>query len=431
MLKKVFVEGYGCSHNLSDTEKLKALLLENGFELANNEEKANLLIINACAVKKATENRMLNRIRKLFSLYNDSEKQLIVFGCFASISPDAVQKISEKIVLIKNLKELSEFFSLHTPCSDFSPNMPEIRSNEFISIMPIATGCLGACTFCCVSKARGKLKSFLVQELNEKFRQLIKETKEIRLCAEDTGCYGCDINSSLPELLKTLLKNKGNYRIRIGMMNPHWLKKYLPEMIEIFKQENVFKFLHLPLQSGSDNVLKKMNRFYSTEDFMKLINELRKEIPEITISTDIIVGFPGETENDFKKTLSVIKKLKPDIVNISRYNNRPGAVSNTFSEQLHGREKKKRSRILNDLCKKISLEKNKKLIGIMQEVLFNEIGKNNSLMGRTNYYKPVVVKNADKKILGEFRQVKIIGVKPTYVEGILVHCAVLKVSGLF
>lgn len=417
-MNRVFVEGYGCPHNLSDTEKLKALLQQNSFQIVFSPQDADFIIVNGCAVKKVTENRMLNRLRKLFSLIKDSKKkELIVFGCLAIIAPAEVRKISEKIFLAKELQELLTHLNIHSCVKDFSPEMQEIRSNKFVSILPISNGCLGSCSYCCVKNARGNLKSYSPASLNKKFKKLLKETKEIWLCAEDTGCYGKDINYSLAELLTLLLTNKGHYRIRVGMMNPQWLKDDFNKLLKVFKHENVYKFFHLPVQSGSNTILKRMNRTYSAEDFEELVKLIRKEIPEATISTDIIVGFPGETEEDFHKTFSLLKKTKPDIVNISRYDNRPNTESSSFSNQLHGREKKKRSRKLTKLCKRNSLENNRKYIGSEQEVLFSEKGKNNSLIGRALNYKPVVVKNVEECLLGQFKKVKIIQAKETYLVG--------------
>ncbi|PIU21787.1 MAG: threonylcarbamoyladenosine tRNA methylthiotransferase [Candidatus Diapherotrites archaeon CG08_land_8_20_14_0_20_34_12] len=409
-MQKIFVEGYGCSHNLSDTSKIKWLVKEN-LSLAENPKNADVIIFNGCTVKKPTENRMLNLIRKRLALKN--VKSVVIFGCLARINKRELETLNDKkLKIIDSLPELCRFLSM--PLADFSPAMLECLQNRIISILPISTGCLGNCSFCCVKKARGNLKSFTMPELDSKFKDLIKESKEVWLCSEDTGCYGLDIKSSLPKLLETLLSNKGKYRIRLGMMNPNWLDHYFDELVEIYKNEHMYKFLHLPLQSGSNSVLKAMNRPYAFEKYNSLVKELRKKIRPLTLSTDIIVGFPGETEEDFDDTIKALNTVKPDITNVSRYYNRPFAASSNFKNQIHGRDIKKRSRILSVLCRKLSFENNKKEIGKKYEILVNELGKDNTFVGRTLAYKSVVVKKAN---LGDFLNVKITSAKPTYLLG--------------
>ncbi|MEK6972836.1 MAG: tRNA (N(6)-L-threonylcarbamoyladenosine(37)-C(2))-methylthiotransferase [archaeon] len=409
-MQNIFVEGYGCSHNLSDTAKIKWLVKEN-YSLVENPEKADIIIFNGCTVKKPTENHMLNVLKKRLALKNVNS--LVVFGCLARINKkelDAIQ--NTKLKVFEGLPELCHFLKL--PIIDFSPAMLECMQNKIISILPISTGCLGNCSFCCVKKARGNLKSFNPQELNAKFKNLAKQSKEIWLCSEDTGCYGLDIKSSLPELLETILSNEGAYRIRLGMLNPQWLDRYFDQIADFYTDKRMYKFLHLPLQSGSDKILKLMNRAYTFDKYYSLIKEFRKKVKNCTISTDIIVGFPGETEEDFQKTVTAMQVVKPDVPNISRYYNRPFAAASSFKDQVQGRELKKRSRLLFSICREISFEHNKKEIGKTYEILVNETGKNNSFVGRTIFYKPVAV---NKAALGDFINVKIISAKPTHLFG--------------
>lgn len=409
-MQTIFVEGYGCSHNLSDTAKIKWLVNEK-YSLAENPEKADIVIFNGCTVKKPTENHMLNVLKKRLALKNIN--LVIVFGCLAKINKKELEVISNsKLKVIESLPELCHFLKL--PVIDFSPALLECMQNKVISILPISTGCLGNCSFCCVKKARGNLKSFRLSELDEKFKNLIKQSKEIWLCSEDAGCYGLDIKSSLPELLEAILSNEGNYRIRLGMMNPQWLDRYFDQLADLYNDKKMYKFLHLPLQSGSDRILKLMNRAYTFDKYYSLIKEFRKKVKNCTISTDLIVGFPRETEDDFQKTVTAIKLVKPDVPNISRYYNRPFTAASSFKNQMQGRDLKKRSRLLFTVCREISFEHNKKEVGKKFEILVNEIGKNNSFVGRTIFYKPVVVKNA---ALGDFIKVKITAAKPTHLFG--------------
>lgn len=407
-----YIETYGCSLNKADSESIKSLLLKNDF-CFTSLQKADYVILNACAVKEQTENRMIKRIKELLKEKNPNSK-LIVFGCLAKINPERVREISSTIALIPpDLKELTEFLGIKFR-KDVS--LIEASFNEFTSIIQICRGCLSNCSFCAVRIARGKLKSRTVKELKQSFIQAVKESKEVWLTAQDTAQYGKDVGESLPFLLKELLKAEGDYRIRIGMMNPHYLNAFLHEFIPLFKDKRIYKFLHIPLQSGSNKILKLMNRKYSVEEYLALIKELRKEIPELSISTDIIVGFPSETESDFNKTIKAVKEINPDVLNISRYGERPFTQALKLKNKLHGREKKKRSRILSSLHKELALEKNKKLIGRTEEILVTEKGPKGGFIGRSISYKPVAIK---ENRLGEFIKVRITSASPFFLEGIV------------
>ena len=411
-MPNVFVEGYGCSLNKSDTTQIKGFLKARGFSFTPLE-KANFAIINTCAVKQPTEFKMLKRIRELFALSKEFGFKLIVFGCLPEINPKEIERISPEIVQLgPRLEQLAEFFSLQQ--ASFGPSAPELSGSNVVSILPICRGCLGACTFCAVKRARGSLKSYSIESLEKKFKKLIKKSKEVWLTAQDTGCYGKDIGTSLAKLLKTLLKNKRDFRVRIGMMNPNHLREMLPELIELLHDTRLYLFLHVPLQSGSGRILRLMNRKYSVKEFVSCIKRLRKAFPNLTLSTDIIVGFPSETQQDFKKTLSVLKRLEFDVVNISRYGKRPFTTAPKMPKQVFEWEKKKRSRIASALCKQISQKRNNRMAGRTEKILLNERGKNKTLVGRTRNYKPVVLKRGK---LGEFLKAKITEAKPTYLFG--------------
>ena len=409
----VFVEGYGCSLNRSDTEQVQGFLESQGFILVEKPENAGLIVINTCAVKEQTETKMLRRIKELNAVAKKGKAVLVVFGCLPKINSKAIADISEKIVQLgPSLEELASFLQL--PPQKFSPELEEKKSSSIVSIIPIARGCLGNCSYCSVRSARGSLKSYSVSELNKKFKKAIKGSKEIWLTAQDCGCYGFDIGTNLAELLKELLKSEGEFRIRIGMANPGHLKKFLKEYLELFEDKRLYRFFHIPVQSGSNSVLRQMNRGYKKEDFLEIVKVIRNRFPNATISTDIIVGFPGESEDDFKQTLFLVKEAKPDTVNISRFGARPSTLAEKMPVQLHGRVKKKRSRELTLLCKEIALERNKGFVGLVQKILVNEKGKGNTFVGRTQDCKPVAVK---ENLFGKFAKVKITKALSTHLLG--------------
>ncbi len=407
---KAFVEGSGCSLNKSDTEQIRGFLLQNGFELVEKPEKALLIILNACSVKEQTESKMLRRARELNAIAEKRNAVLVVFGCLAKTSPEAVSKISKKIVLFgPSLGELASFLKL--PIVSFSPELAEQKENKLVSIIPIARGCLGNCAYCSVKNARGSLKSYSIDVLEKKFKSCLKDSKEIWLTAQDCGCYGFDIGTNLVALVQKLLECSGDFRVRIGMMNPGHVQKFLPAYIGLFKDKRLYRFFHLPVQSGSNEVLRAMNRPYTRRQFLRIVEQIRKAFPDAVISLDLIAGFPGETNGQFLETVSLVKEVEPDVVNISRFGARPNTLAAKMPGQLHGRVKKERSRALTKLCREIALERNRRFVGKEQEIFVNEKGSKGGFVGRNQNYKPVALKKA---VLGQFAMVKMEKAFPTY-----------------
>ncbi len=408
---RVFVEGYGCSLNKADTEQIRGFLSANSAELTAFPAKADCMIINTCAVKQQTEAKMLRRIRQLNAIAVQQGSKLVVAGCLPLIHQAAVKEISPAIIQVgPRLSELSACLNL--PDVEFSPLLPQIRENTLVSIIPVARGCLGSCSYCCVKNARGNLRSYSVNELHKKFKKAIGETPEVWLTAQDCGCYGKDIGTSLHLLLKELLANSGRFRIRVGMINPGHLKEFPPAYLHLFDDERLYRFFHVPVQSGSNDVLRAMNRNYRKEDFLRIVEKIRMRFADAVIATDVIVGFPGETEQQFKETIAVLKKAEPDVVNISRFGARPGTAAADMPRQLHGRELKRKSRQLSRLCCEISLQRNKRLVGKEACILVTEKGKKGNFVGRAANYKPVVIR---QNALGKFIRVKIRKAFPTYV----------------
>jgi MiaB-like tRNA modifying enzyme len=409
---KVFLETFGCTANKADSEILKGLLKENNFEFTS-EEKADFLVINSCGVKEQTENKVIKRIKTLSAVF--PEKKLIVFGCLPKINSKKIFNANPKAIQFgTDLNEISAFFGLSL--SNSLSLVPQENENKFVSIIPIAKGCLSNCAFCATRIARGTLKSHSINEIKEKFEKSIKISKEVWLTSQDNAVYGFDLKTNLASLLQELCKINGKYRIRVGMMNPRFIKGFLPELLKSFESKKVYKFFHIPLQSGSNEVLFKMKRFYTVEEFYSIIEKIKKKFFNATISTDIIVGFPGETEKQFNETMKAIKELKPTIVNISRFGLRPNTFAVKLSNQLHGRIKKERSRKLSRLCRKIAFDNHKALVGEKGVVLFTEKGKNNFFVGRNENYVQVIVKS-NKNLLGKFVKVEFIKNSTHYLIG--------------
>lgn len=360
MSYKIFIETYGCPSNKADSEIMVGLLKESGFDITDSPEKSDINIINTCVVKTPTEQRMIHRIRKLTEL----GKPLVIAGCMPKtekriierinpkaslLGPDSIEKIVDVAYATMQGKKVVFLEDLRRP----KVCLPRIRKNPKIGIVEISSGCLSNCSYCIVKFARGRLHSYPVEKIVDEVKRAIKDgCTEIWLTSQDNGCYGLDIGNSLPELLNEVCKVDGDFTIRVGMMNPTHVKQITDELIDAYKDKKILKFLHLPVQSGSNKILKSMKRGYTVEDFLHIVKKFRKEFPGIRLVTDIIVGFPGETEYDFKKTIELIKKIKPNKVNISKFMPRPGTEAEKM-KQLDVKTIKKRSVLLANLVKRI------------------------------------------------------------------------------
>ena len=235
-------------------------------------------------------------------------------------------------------------------------------------------------------------------------RELADGCKDIWLSSTDNGCYGLDIGTDLPSLINQVGQIPEKFRVRVGMMNPMFMPRIRNNLLKSFENDKVFRFLHVPVQSGSNNVLNHMKRGHTVETFRNVVRKFRAKFGSFTISTDIIVGYPTETQEDFEKTIELLNETRPDIVNLSRYSQRPGTEAAEMA-QLDVLEVKKRSKQVSELVNSISLKNNKKWIGWKGEVLFDE-NLDNQIKGRNFAYKPIFVKEISE--IGQTRMVKIV-----------------------
>ena len=420
--KRIYVKSFGCSANLADGEFIAGCLVQAGFKLVDKPQDAEVLLYNSCAVKSPTENRIIDILKKA-----PKNKQLIVTGCLPlvnferlknEVDFDAVTGPSPGTKIVDVVNQLDSGKKIISLKSILEPNLylPKIPNNKIISIVPINHGCLGSCSYCCVRYARGRLRSNPIEMILKRVKKdLATGAKEVWLTSQDSACYGKDIGTNLSDLLKQICKIKGDFFIRIGMMNPEQISEILDELIEAFKDDKVFKFLHLPVQSGDDNILRLMNRQYTSEDFKKIINAFRHEFPKITVSTDVICGFPGESKEAFNKTKDLVDKIKPDIVNVSKFYPRPKTPAAEL-EPISVKELNRRSKEMSILTKKISFEKNINWMKWKGKLLLDEKGKGKTLIGRNFAYKPIVVEE-EETMLGKFVQIRVNEVFSTYLKG--------------
>ncbi len=415
---KVYLEVYGCTANKGDASLALGLLKENNHETVDNIDDAEVLILLTCTVIGTTEQRMLSRLRS----FNKMGKHIIVAGCMAPIQSDLIKSIAPDAELLPpqythHIVDLVEgksvsFTNKNKTC------FPKYFG-ETTAPISISEGCLFSCSYCITSLARGKLISYPVDQIVGDVCSAIKQgCKEIQLTAQDTGSYGLDTGHNLGELLEHVCQVDEEYRIRTGMMNPRTLLKHINEIIQAYGNSKIYKFLHLPIQSGDNDILQKMNRKYTVNDCMEIINQFRDIYPEIVIATDIIAGFPTETDEQFQHTVDLLKSVKPDITNITRYSARPHTKAKTMKGRIKTEIAKKRSKMLTELCSNLSMENNLNHVGKKYTVLITEKGKNNTVVGRAENYKPVVIQ--EQVDIGEFVQVTIENAAPTYLVGRLI-----------
>ncbi|MEC8530102.1 MAG: tRNA (N(6)-L-threonylcarbamoyladenosine(37)-C(2))-methylthiotransferase, partial [Thermoproteota archaeon] len=282
--------------------------------------------------------------------------------------------------------------------------LPKIRLNPAVGIVEIASGCMSECTFCQTKISKGDLQSYRVGDIVRQVKtELAEGCCEVWLTSTDNGCYGFDINSDLPELVDTVSQIPEKFFMRVGMMNPMYMPRIREGLLKSFESSKVFKFLHVPVQSGSDKVLNDMKRGHTAKTFRDVAQQFRDKFGKFTISTDIIVGFPTETEEDFQMTMQLLEETRPDIGNLSRYSPRPGTDAAEMP-QIDMTEMKRRSKLAYELICKISKENNERWIGWKGEAVFDEEFENQK-RGRNFAYKPIFV-NEEPKI-GEIKTVEI------------------------
>jgi len=413
-MSSVYFKTMGCSANFAESEIMAGLLAEKDFKIAEKAEDSDIIILNACTVKgEITALKEMRNLKK-----NPGKKKFIIAGCITKKLIDEVEKIDnkacflnthniERIVEVANNALKGKKAEVLDKKNRIKVCLPKIHKNKIINIVPIASGCSSFCTYCSTKLVKGNIFSYPKSMIIKEVEKSVKEgCKEIWLTSQDNADYGLDKEkkSQLPKLIQEVSRIKGDFKVRIGMMNPNTILSVLGELIEAFKPKKIFRFVHVPVQSGNDNILGKMARKYKIRDFKKIIREFRKEIPGITISTDVILGFPAETEKEFNDTVKLVKEIKPDVLNISRYIAREGTLAFKF-KQHPDRIKKDCSRLMTKVFQKISEEKNKKWLGWQGEILIDEFGKNSTFVGRNYAYKPVIVKGKFK--LGDKIKVKI------------------------
>jgi len=402
------------------------ILSKAGYTFSSNPKDAEILLIHTCGVKKATEDKILQRLKVLSKM----GKPLIVSGCLPKINLNAVLKASpnavfldpysiDKILLAVEASKTHsrKFFFSNQPLIKVC--LPKTRLNKYVEIIQIAEGCLGSCSYCCTKFARGKLFSYPIETILRRAKEALENgAVELWLTAQDVGAYGKDLGVNLIDLLNEIIELPYDFKVRIGMINPAYALEMVEALKHIYKSEKIYKFAHIPVQSGSNKILKDMNRPYTVEEFKEVVKKLKNEIENLSLATDIIVGYPTETNEDFNLTLNLLKEIKPDVTNISKYNHRPGTKASNL-KLLPSNIVVERSKILSTLSSKITLEKNLSFIGKIESILVSDQSSKGSYIGRTINYKRVLV-SSEKNLLGLKVDAKISSACERYLVGELI-----------
>jgi len=387
----------GCAANQADSEVMAGLMLESGYEISDDAE---LVIFNTCTVKGPTDSAFKKKLAEL----EREGKKVILTGCI----PQSEQRRSElknhslvgtyqitQIAEAARRTEQGEVVKLLGRNKSSRLNIAKERQENLIEIVPISQGCLSNCTFCKTKHARGDLFSDPIEAIVRHISRAVDGgARDVWLTSQDNSAFGRDLDRDLAELLEAIVSINKDFMLRVGMGNPEHFPPYLERFLKIFQHPKIYKFLHIPVQAGSNKVLNDMKRDYTVEEFERLVHDIRLVVPEFSLATDIICGFPTETAEDFEKTLEVVKRVRPDSIHISRYWPRPGTPAAKL-KQLPGAEQKRRTRELTALFEKISLESNQSWIGWEGEARFFEKGKKGGTIGKNYAFRQILVERED------------------------------------
>ncbi|MEM4481114.1 MAG: tRNA (N(6)-L-threonylcarbamoyladenosine(37)-C(2))-methylthiotransferase [Desulfurococcaceae archaeon] len=401
MPMRVYIETYGCALNKSDESLMRVTLAHRGHKIADTLEEADVVVLNTCTVRLDTEYRVLSRIKELSKVCREANKKLIVAGCMAKAQPYTVSTVAPEASLVSPQDAHMIYIAVENPgrvlllSGRRKRDLIAICAGSSVVPVPIQEGCLGNCSFCIVKHARRELVSHSVEAVVSAVKRAVEGGGvEVELTGMDLGVYGVDIygKPALPALLREIESNvKGKYMIRVGMINPEYLKFMLGDLVEAVRESSrVFKFFHIPLQSGSERVLKLMGRRYTVDEYIGYVREIKGKIPDVSIATDIIVGHPGESEEDFEETIKVIQELEFERVHLAGYTIRPLTLSASMP-QLDTKVKRERVKRALEVIVDLGLRIRRKYLQSTVKGFVTE--RTSTWVARLPNYIPVIVKD--------------------------------------
>ena len=404
-MTSVYVETYGCALNQSESEELTLQLI--GHRVVESTEDARVLVLNTCMVIATTEKKILRRIDTLYQQLG--ERTLIITGCMAGPFGDRL-RASYPALTTMRISGVASYIDAHFSRGATSAPRPNITAK-----VKIAQGCGGSCSYCIVKLIRGPVKSRSIEAITRDVEQRVQNgAKQIFLTAQDGGAYGLDQGHRLPDLIEALCEIEHDFKLRVGMMNVSSILDIAEDLLKAYKHPRVYRFVHLPVQSGSDRILELMERGHRVSDFKHVVSSFRHELRDVTVSTDFIVGFPSETSEDFRATVDLLREVAPLKVNITRFSQREGTKA-SFLRPVTGRVQKDRSRTLTAEHHRVARQRNCECIGESYRALAVERGKKGGTVLYNDNYRPIVVLR--ELPLGLFYAVRITGVTSTYLIG--------------
>src|SRR6056297_835064 len=416
-MARYHIETYGCTSNRGETQQIEQALREGGHHPAAAPDEADVAILNTCTVLEKTEQNMLRRAKELDA---ETPGDLVVTGCMALAQGELFRE-EDVDADILHWDDVPQHV-LNGECPTVTPDTEPVLSGV-IGILPIARGCMSDCSYCITKHATDRIESPSVEENVEKARSLVHAgAKELRVTGQDTGVYGWDRNqgeSLLPELLDRICDIDGDFRVRVGMANPAGVHGVREELAEVFAEhEKLYNFIHAPVQSGSDDVLGDMRRQHQVAEFRELVETFEDRLDEWTLSTDFIVGFPTETDADHEMSMDLLREVRPEKVNVTRFSKRPNTDAAEM-KGLGGTLKKERSKAMSDLKMDVVGEAYESMVGDRRSVLVVEEGTGDSVKCRDQAYRQIIVQNASEHGVepGDFLDVEVTGHQTVYAFG--------------
>ncbi|CAE7235023.1 cdkal1 [Symbiodinium natans] len=423
--QRIFLKTYGCAHNNSDSEFMMGLLQDYGYTLVETMQDADALVVNSCTVKGPSQDNAVNLVKSA----QDAGKPVVLAGCVPTadvnlakslmgVSMLGVTQLDRVVEVVEHAIQGNTISLLTHRRSMPSLDLPKVRRNSFVEIIPISGGCLGNCSYCKTKHARGSLSSYSEEAILARALQAASEgVSEVWLTSEDTGAYGLDIGTNIASLLNRVADSLPEHvMLKLGMTNPPYMLAHIDAVAKVFQRPNVFEHLHVPVQSGSDTVLRAMVREYTSSDFRRLVDGLRAQVPGLFVGTDVICGFPAESEEDHQATLALVRDYRFPMLNISQFYPRPNTAAARL-KKLPGNIVKARSTEMTQLFESYSTWNH--LVGCTQRVWFSDTDeKRQQTVGHTKGYAKVV-QSAEDALLGRSALVKVTRATKWHVEAVV------------
>ncbi|MFD1685741.1 tRNA (N(6)-L-threonylcarbamoyladenosine(37)-C(2))-methylthiotransferase [Halobellus litoreus] len=414
-MARYHIETYGCTSNRGESRQIESALRDAGHYPVDGPEAADVAIMNTCTVVEKTERNMLRRAKELESETAD----LIITGCMALAQGEEFREegVDAQILHWDDVPTAVT----NGECPNPGPGTEPVLDGV-VGILPIARGCLSNCSYCITKFATGRVDSPPVEENVEKARALVHAgAKELRITGQDTGVYGWDTGDrKLPELLDRICTEiDGDFRVRLGMANPGGIHGIREELADVFdRHEKLYNFIHLPVQSGSDTVLEDMRRQHRVEKFVEIVETFDSKLDYWTLSTDFIVGFPTETDDDHAQSMALFREVRPEKVNVTRFSKRPGTDAAEM-KGLGGTVKKERSKEMSELKRDVVAEAYESMIGETHRVMAVREGTGDSMKCRDEAYRQIIVRDAAERGIepGDFLDVEVTSHQTVYAFG--------------